>query len=643
MIYDDYINLNTVGGSSNAYSLRLTITLNSQDKINNKSNITINSYMKTNASYWGWSGFYSPKLEIKLTPNTTDVETSLVNITVDSLPTNNTGNWVLKGSWTGDIEHNSDGKLKLSSVKAIFNPNTSSYSYLPESGTLLASDIEITKIPRMSDLDVGNGQYIDNNENGLNIKVTKNISTYYDVLEVVYNGTTYATRTGVDGTFNLILTEEELNNIYIASSNDKLPSLEYKLTTYNDNNMTEIIGYTIKNGYLILSNAMPIFNTFTYQDTNIITSSLTNDNQRIIKNYSDVKVIISNENKAIGVKGASIVSYRFQDGIVVSYSDTLEVNYTLNKYNFSNSIIVTAIDSRGNETSAKIDGIPLIIYDQIPLITNVLTERKNGVESETYLSLNAKLWVGDYNISRPNTITYFGYRVKSVKETWGDQTWYDKTAQFLTAIAGQELNNISISINDKFKIYENGTSGGFTEGSEFDIQIRISDGYNTTIFNSDFEDGYIQNGILLDTYYKSDTGYKYAINGMVNTELDDGLQVYGKLYLNETEIIESGTTTHGGYTKYSNGLMIEYGKVSISTKIDSQWGSVYEASVVLPNFPIEFKYLYSCNISTYGRACFIEYFNTTISNIGTGYISRPVADTQNYTYTFNYIAIGTWK
>lgn len=108
-------------------------------------------------------------------------------------------------------------------------------------------------------------------------------------------------------------------------------------------------------------------------------------------------------------------------------------------------------------------------------------------------------------------------------------------------------------------------------------------------------------------------------------------------------IVESGTTTHGGYTKFSNGLMIEYGKISISTKIDSQWGNMYEASVVLPNFPVAFNSLYSCNISTYGRACFIEYFNTTISNIGTGYIARPTADSENYTYTFNYIAIGTWK
>lgn len=108
-------------------------------------------------------------------------------------------------------------------------------------------------------------------------------------------------------------------------------------------------------------------------------------------------------------------------------------------------------------------------------------------------------------------------------------------------------------------------------------------------------------------------------------------------------VVESGTTTHGGYTKFSNGLMIEYGKIIISTKIDSQWGNMYEANVVLPNFPVAFNSLYSCNISTYGRACFIEYFNTTNSNIGNGYISRPTADSENYDYTFFYIAIGTWK
>lgn len=42
--------------------------------------------------------------------------------------------------------------------------------------------------------------------------------------------------------------------------------------------------------------------------------------------------------------------------------------------------------------------------------------------------------------------------------------------------------------------------------------------------------------VPLDSYYKSETGYKYAINGLVDTSLEDGLQVNGKLYLNGVNV-----------------------------------------------------------------------------------------------------------
>ena len=98
------------------------------------------------------------------------------------------------------------------------------------------------------------------------------------------------------------------------------------------------------------------------------------------------------------------------------------------------------------------------------------------------------------------------------------------------------------------------------------------------------------------------------------------------------------------YTKYANGLMVHHFKFSITCRIASAWGSGYELQVTGGKFQPSFTKLYSCNVTSQGRGCFIEYQGSTENYaIDSGWLYRPVADDVATKYDFYCIAYGTWK
>lgn len=103
------------------------------------------------------------------------------------------------------------------------------------------------------------------------------------------------------------------------------------------------------------------------------------------------------------------------------------------------------------------------------------------------------------------------------------------------------------------------------------------------------------------------------------------------------------------YTKYANGLLVQHFMFTINASISNAWGPGYEVQVTGGQFPITFKKIYSCNVVSRGRACFIEFVRNDGSSelthaINKGFIWRPVSDNgATYTYDFYCTAYGTWK
>ena len=125
------VNIVPYGYSSNAYAMKFTVSLDAQNISGNYSTITITSYMKTLGNSWGWSGFNKIYMERYTKANSESNYTLRNSTQLRSLPANNANNWVNCGSWTGNIQHRSDGTCSLYVKNHLLTAASSSYSYIP--------------------------------------------------------------------------------------------------------------------------------------------------------------------------------------------------------------------------------------------------------------------------------------------------------------------------------------------------------------------------------------------------------------------------------------------------------------------------------------------------------------------------------
>lgn len=109
------------------------------------------------------------------------------------------------------------------------------------------------------------------------------------------------------------------------------------------------------------------------------------------------------------------------------------------------------------------------------------------------------------------------------------------------------------------------------------------------------------------------------------------------------------TEQTANYTKYANGLLVQHFSFTANVSISAAWGSGYEVQLTAGQYPVAFKKLYSCQVISKGRACFIEYLHGNDNSALThafynGFIWRPTSDNgSTYAYNFYCVAYGTWK
>lgn len=574
-IYDESKTVRSIGWNENSYTFRLVVDETSVNKTNNKSHVKITEYGYGigNHAYSGFSGITN---KISTYDTKSKTTTERVSSNVPSIPKGTTTNVI--SSWEGDFEHNSDGTLNLRV--------TTKYSHSLSSAWLPISPVEfdtgekaLTSIPRESKFNWVK-EYID--ETSTKVNITKYSSDFYSCILIYYGNTLIKTTGNLSNGENTIqFTSSEYNTLYNATKNvpNLSITLKYVLKTYSNSSKTTQIGSDVSlDGIFtfVKSKMVPSFSNFTYADVNTLTTALTGSNQIVISGYSNVNVIISTANKAIGKKNATISGYTFQDGITSAYSSSAEVIHTLNKYNYSGVLSVTAKDSRSYSTTVQ-KALTLLISNYTPpVLSNVTVIRKNGMDAETYLGLDLKLWNGNYNNSnRANDVIKFQYRSKKHTDTtWG--SWRDATSAFKAAIGN--VYNGHLSTDSAFKIHENVSNGGFTANVAYDIQVQVYDGYGNATFNSDMEETYLDGGNYLDTYMKSGNGYKYAINGMVNQNLKNGLQVSGEAYLNEEPIM----TIRPRVSKLDVNTLYNGGLYSTANSSTAPNGSGYGMILTLP-------------------------------------------------------------
>lgn len=143
---------------------------------------------------------------------------------------------------------------------------------------------------------------------------------------------------------------------------------------------------------LTIINANPVVGAVTYKDNNAVTVAITENNQRIIRNNSNLLFTLGT---ATAKKSATIAKYQLTiAGVTQEITTAGDINWGRLNLSSNTTATVKVIDSRGNSASKNVE----IIIDDWELPKALISiNRKNNFYSETYLkadgiysSLNGK-------------------------------------------------------------------------------------------------------------------------------------------------------------------------------------------------------------------------------------------------------------
>lgn len=403
--------------SSSNWSWKMEIIENSISIEDNTSSITVKSYLGRpySASYFGGDA------DVNITCNG---DSRTTNNKTFSYPTNVAKEgWALIQTETFTVEHNADGKKTISASSKLSNS-----SFTPSSASA-SGEMELTYIPRASSVSGGSG----NIGSVSKISITRASDTFTHTLEYEFGDLSGTIATGVGTSYDWTIP----TSFYAEIPNSNSGKGTITCKTYSGDTLvgTSSIEFTAK-----VVNSNPTIGTFTYQDSNSNTVSITGNNQRIIRNNSNLLFTVGS---ATPKNSATISKYEITFNNVVK-SRTSVGNLDFGKINLSSNTTATlkVIDSRGNIATKQIT----VIVDNWILPTGLITlNRKNNFYSETYLTVD-----GTYSsLNGKNTMTIqYQYKEVSATEYSKLKTISDNTKETIDLDNNYQWN-IKVVITDK--------------------------------------------------------------------------------------------------------------------------------------------------------------------------------------------------
>lgn len=519
--------INANGTLSGMYiESKLTITEKSRSSSNVVLNITIETHLQTPSSYLGigytlsgvvtaygisktitlkststvWSG---NKVHSKKTTMTISVPATVTNITIG-----------YKTKMDGDTVTGSNTTLALSRVLAVLTS---------------ATDFSDTTNPIM---------YF-NNPSGFKIRprLTFYTSSGGTQLLRIYPSDISTTGQVLNSPYEWVLSESERNQIRDALKTLENPYCAVGIETYNSNVKLGESSRAVKfNNQL----SPPLFDNFEYVDTNSVTTALTGNNSKIIKDYSTLKITISGDNKAQAQKGASI-SYYSIEGKQYDYQDNFSVE--IEKWD-KEKISIYAIDSRGVSTLVEKD-CDFVSYEPVGK-KNISAMRDGGVSVQTKLSYSGVFWNNSFgSITNSISVTY-KYKVA-------------KSSSYINGISAinPTITGNSFAFNDY--ILGDSNENGFNIENSYEIVVEVEDKLSKIEFST-----ILQSGIPAISVYKNNI----SLHGKYDKNLG-GTQINGDLFLNGKRLIgcnyiqitrnadQEFTVSANGFSAFTGGTYSE--------------------------------------------------------------------------------------
>ena len=457
-----------------AVSSNISITQNSQNIANNKSNITVRVQVTTTGgSYNGYSK-----------PGTCTIDGTTYDFS-HNIPQNSTTTIFEK---TLDVTHNNQGEK---TVYASFSFQTGI-----SAGTITGSTSKkLTTIPRTSEVSLSKKNF--NIGETVTIYTNRKSASFTHTAIIKFNGQTVRTQTGIDASYSW-----NTNELFAKIPNQNQANGTVELTTYSGGTRigtSTVVDFT---GHVV--NSDPVFNNFDCEDTNPITKALTGSNQKYIRKYSNLKVTITSANKMTTKNGATPKYYNIVVGNKIEKLDysTSEISKTINNMD-DNTVTVFAVDSRGNQKD-KTKALDIVEYSETVLQT-VKIERKEGVGETVLISLFGKYANINFG-AKANTVKSIQFRKKSKTET-----------EFESWVEIKQLVTINTE-NGTFSCDSKEITGQtFTLGTEYDIEVQVKDE-----LSSDTEPVSLNSGKVLLSALKNKG---ISIGGIYNEKLGGPLQL----------------------------------------------------------------------------------------------------------------------
>lgn len=425
------------------------------------------------------------------------------------------------GTHTKTLKHNPDG-----SYPNLVNFQNGGSSFVGEDAE---TNVFVSEVYQYQPLPIPLASILNNIErfnveSSITMSITKYLVDYYDKLVIKIGDIVVKTIENITNDYSLTFSSEELSSIYTIMTATNETDFKFILSTYSDSAFTTQIGTSSeKLGKGYITDANPIFSNFAYEDTNNTTIALTGDNQKIIKGYSNVKIIISNLNKAVAKKGATISKYIASIGekqTSIDFSDTEEANGIILAVE-NNQFIVYAEDSRGNISSAIIKfPSEYITYSKLIIDSYSIDRQDNGISEKATLNFNGSWWNDTFG-AISNSITCQSY----YKNT-DDSEWI--SSSLLTLITNE--NGFSYS----GEIAGDLGANGFTLAENYDIKIQVYDSLSSSIKEFILQSGkpniaVHKNGIAIGIPYDEELG------GNLQLCSDGNIYVDGVLFIEHIE------------------------------------------------------------------------------------------------------------
>lgn len=320
--------------TSNQYiKYRIIVTENSTSVANNTSNITVKvQCWRTNTGYetYGTGTCYV----------TIDGTQYTQSITTSQKFTYNSYTEIF--SKTLNITHNQNGSKTIYVSSYInhsrFNSNSQGFNV---NLTNIPRGATITSAPNFTDEENPTIYYSNTAGNSVSL-LQACISLTGSNDDIAYRN---ISKTGSSYTFNLTSAEKQV--LYNATSGKSRTVYFYIKTTLNGNTL-----YSSKAVTFSIVNSNPTIGSIAYQDTNTAITSITGNNQWIVRNKSTLKLTL---NTLKALKGATLSSATVNiNGNTSSFSGisgttVSSANLTVGTINVSSNItaIITLTDSRG--------------------------------------------------------------------------------------------------------------------------------------------------------------------------------------------------------------------------------------------------------------------------------------------------------